>query len=118
MKKTLIIFLAMVVFLFAIQSIAGDLAFEKARNKALTGGVRDADSYFIVNTIGTKGIVYAPKENILLLLIFNKREVVYCVEITESDGFYAKTVGKGKPQTITREEAIDFVYQFLSNFGS
>jgi hypothetical protein len=118
MRKTLIILLVVLAFLFAIQSIAGDLAFEKARNKALTEGVRDANSYFIVNSIGTKGIVYAPKENILLLLISNNREVVYCVEITESDGFYAKSVGKGKPQTITREEAADFAYQFLSNFGS
>jgi hypothetical protein len=117
MKKTLIILLVMVAFSFAIQSIAGDLAFERARNKALTEGVRDADSYFIVNTIGTKGIVYTPKENILLLLIFDKREVVYCVEITESDSFYAKTVGKGKPQTITREESIDFAYQFMENFS-
>jgi hypothetical protein len=117
MKKTLIILLVMVAFSFAIQSIAGDLAFERARNKALTEGVPDGNAYAIVNSNGTKGIKYVPKENVLVLFIYNGGELVCRVLIAESQGLYGKKVGEGKSQELTQEEAHDFAYQFMENFS-
>ncbi len=117
MRKTLIILLVVLVFLFAIQSTAGDLAFERARNKALTEGVDDGNAYAIVNSNGTKGIKYVPKENVLVLFIYNGGELVCRVLIAESRGLYGKKMGEGETQDLTQEEAHDFAYQFMENFN-